>query len=174
MSLIIRPRPVPLVLGFALTLLLWVALGDAHLVLAPRLALVIGPSPLPGLNAIQLAKLAILAALALMVIGAILVALHAPHDRREHRLALQFAQTLAVGATVSVGLDFAAMLGAVRLPVVEALVEAATLIRCGLLLARHLWHSRNRPGGQHLDAVPAWSGSTGNAGGHGGIGLEPA
>jgi hypothetical protein len=169
---IICPRPVPLVLGFALTLLVWVALGDAHLALAPGLARVIGPSPLPGLNAIQLAKLAILAALALMVLGAILVALHAPHDRHERRLAQRFVVTLVVGGALSVGLDLAGMLGQVRLPAVEALVEAATFAACMLLLARHAMRSLvpvRRSG-----TGPTRSGSAGDAGGHRGIGLEPS
>ncbi len=174
MPLIILPRPVPLVLGFALALLLWVALGDAHLALAHRLALVIGPSPVPGLNAIQLAKLALLAALALILLGTILVALHAPHDRRERRLARRFTLALALGGAGSVGLDLAAMLGPFRLPAVEVLVEALTFAGCALLLAHHLVRSLNGPGGQRADAVPALSGSAGDAGGHGGIGLEPA
>ncbi|MEZ5863568.1 MAG: hypothetical protein R3D25_05635 [Geminicoccaceae bacterium] len=78
----------------------------------------------------------ILAALALMVLGAIVVALHAPHDRHERRLAQRFVLTLVVGGALSVGLDLASMLGPVRLPTLEALVESLTFAGCLLLLAR--------------------------------------
>ena len=168
---LIRPRPVPLVLGLALAVLVWVALRDVHLALAPGLARVIGPSALPGLNAVQLAKLAILAALALMVLGAIVVALHAPHDRHERRLAQRFVLTLVVGGALSVGLDLASMLGPVRLPTLEALVESLTFAGCLLLLARHALRSPATVR-QRGTASPR-SGGAGHAGGHRGIGLEP-
>lgn len=167
---IIRMRPVPLVLGSALTLLVWVALSNAHLALAPGLARIIGPSPLPGLGAIQLAKLAILAALALMVLGAILVALHAPHDRHERGLAQRFVLILAAGGGLSVALDLAAMLGPLRLPALEALVEGATLACCLLLLARHAMRSAAEFGRKRTGR--GYSGSAGDAGGHRGIGLQ--
>ncbi len=168
---IIRPRPVPLVLGSALTLLVWVALSNAHLALAPGLARVIGPSPLPGLGAIQLAKLALLGALALMVLGAILVALHAPHDRHERRLARRFVLTLVLGGGLSVGLDLVAMLGPVRLPAVEALVEGATFTWCLLLLAGHA--VRSSASLRQVEAEFARSGGAADTGGHRGIGLQP-
>ncbi len=172
--LTLRPRPVPLVLGLTLTLLLGVALGDAHLVMAHGLAPVIGPSPVPGLNAVQLAKLLILAALASMMLGAVLLALHARHDIHERRLACRFALTLALGGMASVGLDVAAMLGPIRLPALEALVEAMAFAACALLLGRHLLRSRRRSSGQRAHAVAAQSGGAADAGGNGGVGLEPA
>lgn len=168
---IIRTRPVPLVLGSALTLLVWVALSNAHLALARGLARVIGPSPLPGLGAIQLAKLAILAALALLVLGAVLMALHAPHDRHERRLAKRFVLALAAGGGVSVALDLVAMLGPIRLPLLESLVEGATFACCLLLLARHA--GRSKAPFRRDDAGRARSGSAGDAGGHRGVGLQP-
>ena len=169
---IIRARPVPLVLGCALTLLVWVALRDAHLALAPGLARVIGPSPLPVLNAIQLAKLAILAALALVVLGAVAVALHAPHDRHERRLAQRFVLTLVAGGALSVGLDLVAMLGAVRLPAVEVLVESLTFACCLLLLARHATRGRAPPA-RRRGTASARSPGTGDAGGYGGVARQP-
>ena len=172
--LTLRPRPVPLVLGLVLALLLWVALGDAHLVMARGLAPVLGPSPVPGPGAVQLAKLLILAALASMMLGAVLLALHARHDLHERRLACRFTLTLALGGVASVGLDLMAIIGPIRLPALEALAEAVTFAACTLLLGRHLLRSRRRPSGQRAHAVATESGGAADAGGNGGIGLEPA
>lgn len=160
-------QPVPLVVALCWALVLGVAASGLHLTLAHRLAMLIGPPPVGWIGAVQLAKLVVVLALGAVLLGVVLLTLHAPQSRRERRLLLRFATVLGVGGALSLALDLAQMVGRFDGSAVEALVEHATLGLAGSLLLAHWLAPLQRPAG-------GGSASAGDAVGHGRIGLEPA
>lgn len=99
--------PVVLVLLGVLTTLLWVKLSGVHLDAGQRLGALVGPSPFPSLSATQLGKVVALCGLASLCGGAILIALHWPHEFRDRLLARRCLCLLGCGAALAILLDLA-------------------------------------------------------------------
>lgn len=158
-----RPRQpprlllVPLLLTLLLCLLLGVTLSGAHLAGAAGLAPWFATSPLPALSPAQAAKLVVLARLAAIVGGFLLVLGHGARSTADRALVIGFAWLLLLGGALVAVLDITpALLGVAwpNLVRVEQLLKWAIFGCCALLLARRVLVTRHR---QRSEGTPAGS-----------------
>ena len=137
--------PVPLVLALLLCGLLLVMLSGAHLASAARLTPWLEPSPLPALSPAQTGKLVVLAGLAALTGGILLLLGQWPQTAADRKLRARFAWLLLPGGGLVAGLELAQIL-ALDWPGLQRAEEVgkwAVFAGCGAILGWRLlgWRS---------------------------------